>query len=128
MGDLYILALYGFPLLGIAYVLIKQLKIQLDLLKRKASVKYLRIKIALLFVGIIYSIFCFSGLALTLYRPSWFSPPNWLVYTFIIIIVPYFGCVLGFIGLGYIGHSGMSPSSVVGSSVEDIKKEYSKKA
>ena len=73
------------------------------------SFPFLKTKITIIVLGIIYSIIILSGIALMLFEPSWFQPPVWLIIFSVIIFVPYFACVFGFIGLGNIGRSGFSP-------------------
>lgn len=128
MGEFYIIILYGLPLIGITYMLIKLLLKHLVYFKEKKTDKHLRLKIGFLFIGIFYSLLLFIGLVLTVYRPIWFKPPNWLIIAFIVAFVPYLGCVLGFWGLGYMGHSGKSPSKVISGAIKEIKNEYEKKA
>lgn len=75
----------------------------------EAPLPFLKIKILFIVSGIIYCLIIFSGIILMFFEPSWFHPPVWLKIFSIVIFVPYFACVLGFIGLGNIGRSGFSP-------------------
>ena len=109
-------------------MLMKLLFKHLVYLKDRKTDKHLRLKIGFLFICILYSLILFIGLVLTIYRPTWFKPPNWLIIAFIVAFVPYLGCVLGAMGLGYMGHSGKSPSKVVSGTIKEIKNEYEKRS
>jgi|GEM_PF-2993308 len=131
MDKLFPLALYGLPLIGIAYVLSKLLVKHVGYLKTPEATTFLNskmtFKIVFLSFGILYALFCFIGIAFFLFKPPWFRPPAWLIISFIVMIVPYLGCVFGFIGLGRMGHSGSSPGKTVISAYSDIKGQKEKK-
>ena len=124
MDRLFPLALYGLPLLGIAYVLLKLLIKHVRYLRTPEHSNINRsiqiFKIVFLLFGILYAIFSFLGIAFFLFRPAWFDPPAWLIISFVVLIVPYLGCVFGLIGLGQMGHSGVSPGKTVLSAYSDI--------
>ena len=109
--------LYGLPLIGIICILTKNLRVQIWFLRNKSAEEPGRertgLKIFLLSLGIVYGGFCFIGLTLFAYKPSWFHPPKWLVISFIVLFVPYLAFVLGLVGLVYMGHGGASPSKMV---------------
>ena len=127
MVKLFYLGLYGLPLIGLTSVLFKLLKKQIACLKniedKTANNRITIIKILFIVLGIIYTSFCYAGLALYFFPQSWFQPPKWLILTFIISIVPYFACLFGFLFLGQMGHGGVSPSRVIKAAYDDISKE-----
>ena len=71
--------------------------------------QFLKTKIVLVVLGLIYCLIILSGIIFFIVQPSWFHPPAWLRIISIIIFVPYLACVFGFLGLGNIARSGFTP-------------------
>ena len=127
IGDSFILLAYFLPLLVILYFLLKTLIFLFSNANvfsndnAKTSFPFLKTKIASTMVGMLYCLFIFFGLIFMFLEPPWFHPPVWLTIVSIVLFVPYFACVLGFIGLGNIGRSGFSPWKDFKSVINEIK-------
>lgn len=126
-----IIVVYLLPLIGIVCFLLRNLSRQFGFLKTlpKSDEKRKNIILKIIFVifGILYAFFCLIGILLLIFKPSWFDPPRWLIISFIVFFVPYLSCVIGFLGIGYAGHGGASPSKIVMEVYEDVRKDKKKR-
>ena len=118
---------YGVPIMGATMALVKILMNQISILSKSSisnksgSTSYSKISFTL--IGILYSLFLFVSIFLAYFHLLWFQPPFWLKVTFIVLVVPYLGCVFGLVyGLGYTGHGGVSPAKTFEKVYNDIRK------
>ena len=130
-GKLWTFAWFGLPIFGAIYILCKTLKLQIKKLLNTSApeleISKGWIKVLFSVAGISYGIFLISGLFLNLFSPAWFDPIPWQIILYIVLVVPYFTCVYGLYGLGYMGHGGVSPTKTLEKVMSDFHSDESDK-
>ena len=126
-GALFGFLIYALPLIGAVYTLSRALMNQISDFRNPTPQQKLGVnpylKISFTIIGILYGLFLLPIVILSIFKPTWFHPPMWVMALFIILFVPYLACVWGFCyGLGYLGHGGVSPSRTFGNLFKMVSK------